>query len=371
MKEVQTRKSNFELMRIISMFFIVFWHVLLHTNIIHNATGTLQYLSTFIYILISIHVNSFVLVTGYFQYNKKMKIRKILNLMGQVWFYNILFVVLTLVIGFMTLSRLEIIQSTSFLNMGGYWFVNSYIALYLLTPLLNIFVEKASQKEHKMILAILFIIFSVVAVLTKQQTITNDGRTVIAFIFLYLIGAYLGKYPIQKSYHFRNNSKNKNQLIFLSFFFFFGILNFICYYFGNTLLTSSNTVIRDLGSTFVSSVDNFSSPILIIQSVCYVLFFETLTIKSRFINKFSVLTLGIYLVHENKYVCSYIYLRFFEPITSTTNSSILVKLFLIAIVMFLISAIIEWIRHTLAKLCSRLSVIKKLNKKITNYIRDF
>ena len=119
------RKSNFELMRVISMFFIVLWHVLLHTNIIQNSSGTLNYLSSFLYILISVHVNSFVLVTGYFQYNKTMKFRKVGNLIGKVWFYNLLFVILTLIIGFMSVDKLEIVQSTSILNMGGYWFINS------------------------------------------------------------------------------------------------------------------------------------------------------------------------------------------------------------------------------------------------------
>ncbi len=367
----QERKSNFELMRVVSMFFIVFWHVLLHTNIIHNSSGTLNYLSTFIYILISIHVNSFVLVTGYFQYNKKVKLRKITNLIGKVWFYNILFVVLTLILGFTILSNLEIINSTSILNIGGYWFINSYVALYLLTPLLNKFIEKSSQKEHKSIILVLFIIFSLVAVLTKQQTITNDGRTIIAFIFLYLVGAYFGKYPIQNSYHFRNNSKNKNQFIFLSLFFFFGVLNFICYHFGMSLTESSNSIIQDFGNTLVTSIDNFSSPILIIQSICYLLYFETLTIKSNFINKLSSLTFGIYLIHENKYVCSYIYPHFFEPITSMTGSSILIKLFLSAVLMFGVSALLEYFRQVITKLICKLPIIKKADKKITNYIHNF
>ena len=365
------RKSNFELMRVISMFFIVLWHVLLHTNIIQNSSGTLNYLSSFLYILISVHVNSFVLVTGYFQYNKTMKFRKVGNLIGKVWFYNLLFVILTLIIGFMSVDNLEIVQSTSILNMGGYWFINSYVALYLITPLLNKFISKATQKEHKKILIILFIVFSVVATLTKQQTITNDGRTIIAFIFLYLVGAYFGKYPIQHSYHFRNNSKNKNQLIFFSLFLFLGILNFVGYHFGQSLLESSNSLIQDFGRTLVTSIDNFSSPILVIQSVCYLLYFETLTIKSRAINHLSSLTFGIYLVHENKYVCSYIYPRFFEPITNFTGSGILVKLFIVAIVMFGISAIIEFGRQITTKFLCKLSFIKKINQRITHYIENF
>ena len=37
--KVKERESNFELMRVISMFMIVFWHVLVHGNVLAHTTG--------------------------------------------------------------------------------------------------------------------------------------------------------------------------------------------------------------------------------------------------------------------------------------------------------------------------------------------
>ena len=42
------RFSNFELMRIISMFMIVVWHVIMHSDLIGRASGTLNFVLEFI-----------------------------------------------------------------------------------------------------------------------------------------------------------------------------------------------------------------------------------------------------------------------------------------------------------------------------------
>ena len=62
------RNANYDLMKILSMFFIVLYHVIVHGNVLANIHNYTLYLITEIVLLIClVHVNSFVLVTGYFQ----------------------------------------------------------------------------------------------------------------------------------------------------------------------------------------------------------------------------------------------------------------------------------------------------------------
>ena len=69
------RNSNFELMRIVSMFFVVLWHIILHGNVINNcANPTIKILLQIIMFCIIIHVNSFVLLSGYFQSKSEFKL---------------------------------------------------------------------------------------------------------------------------------------------------------------------------------------------------------------------------------------------------------------------------------------------------------
>lgn len=64
--KVKMRNSNFELMRIVSMFFIVIYHIIIHGKILENSHGTTHFLLYIILAICIVHVNSFILVTGYF-----------------------------------------------------------------------------------------------------------------------------------------------------------------------------------------------------------------------------------------------------------------------------------------------------------------
>ena len=84
------RKSNFELLRIIAMFMIIFHHISVHSNFNNLTTTNLLYLK-FIQIGGKIGVNIFVLISGYFLINtERIKINKIFKLWGQMLFYSLL-----------------------------------------------------------------------------------------------------------------------------------------------------------------------------------------------------------------------------------------------------------------------------------------
>lgn len=370
MKEENCKRlSNFELLRIVSMFFIVFWHVFHHTLAPHNASYTLKYIVDFIYIFIDIHVNSFILVTGYFQYNKKSKYKKVLKLIGQVWFYNILFAILATYLG-ITMKKLELIEQSSILNLNNYWFINYYIVLYLISPLLNKFIEHSTQKEHKNMLIVMFVCFSIIPYITSGRTISNNGLNLINFIFLYLIGAYFGKYPIKESLYFKNKSKNKRQVIFLSLFIIFGLLDFIVFECGLNFLSSENPLINSIGTTIKNGI-NFANPILICQSIFYFLYFETLEIKSNFINKLSGLTFGIYLFHENSVLSRFIYPKVFQEITASTTVMIVPKMFIFAVCLFVISAFVEFLRKTVTQFLCKTKIVNNFTNKFYKYIDEF
>lgn len=73
MDRIKGRNSNFELLRIVSMFMIVIWHFIIHSGIYYNTSGYSHILIQFVCALLMIHVNSFVLLSGYFQSDKPMK----------------------------------------------------------------------------------------------------------------------------------------------------------------------------------------------------------------------------------------------------------------------------------------------------------
>lgn len=73
---MRNRNSSFELMRIVSMIFIVIGHTLSWGGVTDSANDFLKLIIYIIYALIVVHVNSFVLLTGYYQVQSKFKIKK-------------------------------------------------------------------------------------------------------------------------------------------------------------------------------------------------------------------------------------------------------------------------------------------------------
>lgn len=85
----KSRKSNFELMRIIAMLMIVLWHVIIYGNILGIYYNSfMSSLFSFLKFFLVIYVNLFMLLTGYFQISTKFKFSKIIKIISQLIFYN-------------------------------------------------------------------------------------------------------------------------------------------------------------------------------------------------------------------------------------------------------------------------------------------
>ncbi len=71
------RQSNFELLRIISMLFIVIYHLIFHGNIIKNCSNQgVAIIFTIIELITIVHVNSFILSLAIFNQIPNLKNQK-------------------------------------------------------------------------------------------------------------------------------------------------------------------------------------------------------------------------------------------------------------------------------------------------------
>ena len=96
----KVRKSNFELMRIISMVMIIYYHIILHGNILLNSKNIyFTFTNEIIEFLIIVHVNLFMLLTGYFQVDSKFKLSKVFSLLAQTIFYAIIIMIILSCLG--------------------------------------------------------------------------------------------------------------------------------------------------------------------------------------------------------------------------------------------------------------------------------
>lgn len=368
-KEIKVRESNFELMRIISMFMIVLWHIIIHGNMLNNSSGIIQLFLYFILTICIVHVNSFVMVTGYFQAEKDFSLKKFIKLFNLEWFYRAIIVIILVLLGATTLSKVDFLREL--LPIGSYknyWFLNCYLVLYLISPFLNKFIAACNQKEFRHCLIISFILFSIVAYFTGNATISNNGSTILQFIFLYLLGAYLHKYPISNNYHFIHFSKEKKQLIFMFLAIFFCIINFLMLSFSIFVRNLDSSIIKSFADTIYNEVYWYSNPFVIIQTIFYFLFFETLTIKSKIINRISNTTLGVYLIHDNSFIRNIIYKLLNIDNGNMIDFKMLFYMIIVMFIIFITCSFIEFIRNIISKWINNRKWVKNISSKFYTYV---
>lgn len=144
------RNPNFEILRVLAMFMIVIIHFDAHGinralltetespfTIPLTCIGFTNYcLSQYIMLISSVGVNIFVLITGYFMYDKEPKSYRFIRVWFQTFFYGLFFVLLFFVLGLADNHTIikGLAKSLFPLSIGNHWFVRQYLGLMIISP---------------------------------------------------------------------------------------------------------------------------------------------------------------------------------------------------------------------------------------------
>lgn len=371
--KVKQRNSNFELMRIVSMLFIVLWHVILHGHMINNCSDpSILFILEIIQLIIIIHVNSFILLSGYYQSKSHFKLSKFLSLLLQVMLYACIIYIVAVqlkIVDNFDITRL--INSILPSAINEYWFIKAYVLLYLLSDMINHFIDSLSRVQYKNTLIVLFILFSLAPFISGNLFIENNGMNFFSFIYLYLVGGYLGRYPIKETYYFKRFTKNGYKWLLVFGFFLMVFINYSVIQMTGRL-GNYNAIFRGISNRLLANQLTYLTPMVLIQTICYFLYFETLNIKNnKLINLISGCTFGIYLFHDHELIRSNIYIWANIDNGAYDNYNILGLMLLVTISIFMFGILIELIRKLLVTLILKLKITNKLIDKFKNYINTF
>ena len=139
-------------------------------------------------------INCFVLITGYFMCTKQITLRKFLKLLLWMEFYAIVINGLFLATGYM-----EFTLKNAVLPLWPIWsisdsFVSCFLVFYLTIPFLNVLVRHMTQRQHKLLVLLSVVIFSVFSIVPYY---TISFNYVTWFAILYFIASYLRLYPLR------------------------------------------------------------------------------------------------------------------------------------------------------------------------------
>lgn len=341
MKDKKCQYENLNLLKCICMFLIVLWHCIIHGNVLGNIENSyLNIIINVILFLIIVHVNCFIMITGFFQYKSKVKVKKIIEYYIQVVFYCLTIYLIDSLITNSKISMKLILYNISPFAIKKYWFMYCYLMLYIFSDYLNIIIQKISKSSFEKGLLLMFIVFSIFPFIFFERVVENNGFTTIHFIFLYFIGAYLSMYPLKKQIG-KTNYMKKILLIFLGCFAINFVINYITdvYYYSEF----KSTIAYNISSKLIITKYSYARPLVILQSIAFFEIFNNLNVSFKF-SRFTQYLLGIYLISENELIRPHLY-KYLTPINLKINSfSFLIKLIIYSELIFTICFIIEFLR---------------------------
>ena len=215
-KSIKQRNSSIELLRIISLVGVVILHynnAEIGGGFKYVSEGSLnQYYLFFTENIFICAVNLFMLISAYFlSTTNNRKLIKIVELIVQVIVFKIAIYALTVIGGSASFSLKSLFKCL----LPANYFVVLYSVVYVVSPYINIMLDKLNRESFKRLLLTLVFVFSIwtiiVDFLENVSGVTFNGLstvgmygsqygyTIVNFILIYIIGAYIKRNDVKIS----------------------------------------------------------------------------------------------------------------------------------------------------------------------------
>jgi hypothetical protein len=324
-----SRDSRFELLRIVSLVLIIAHHYSVYGGFEfdHAVMGFNRLLVQFLFLGGKIGVNCFVLITGYFMITSDFSLKKCAKIVLEVYFYSILF----LLVGFAAGVRIpvrDLIKNLLPLTSGQYWFMTTYVVLYICTPVLNTVTRSLSRGQHlRLILVALFLW----CVLPSFTTFVPAFSQTLWFFTLYEIAAYIRLYQPKIA----SRAKLNAAVLAISY----------------ALLVASVLLLDLLGvkyEKFANQALFFAKANALPTFVCslslFLAFMNLKPIHNKLINRCAGSMLGVYLIHENGFMRQFIWDRIFRNSDFAASNLLFAHALATILIVFLASLALDMLR---------------------------
>ena len=169
---VTQRQSNIELLRVISMFWVLLGHYYVISE--YSTVDTISFNWIGMQLLgawSKVAVDIFVIITGYFLVNQNFRWNKVLKLLSCTYFWGIAVLIFALCLGISV--KTDYIYKSLFPLTPLNWFARSYLLLYISIPLFNKLITKVNQIQLGLIIVGLKTLFYTIP--TLISTLISGG----------------------------------------------------------------------------------------------------------------------------------------------------------------------------------------------------
>lgn len=346
------RNYGIDLLRIFSMLMIITLHILgFGGGLSAFSKMTIGYeIAWFIEIASYCAVNCYALISGYVGCDSKYKYSNIAYIWLQVAFYAVLISAIAAKLS-PEIGIKDILPGFLPVSNKYYWYFTSYFCMFFFIPLLNKVINDFNQKQLKVLGIIIISLFSVVATFAKKDLfLTSEGYSVIWLGLLYLLGGIIKKCNILYSI--------KSYVAILMY-----LLSVIITWLEKYIVDCHNLSVADT-EKWQCVLINYTSPTILFAAIMLLVGFSKLKtgkVASKIISIFAPFSFAVYIIHEHKYVRNFVIRNRFSHFDNVVSMVLTVVGSAIAI--YLICALIDFIREKLFKLLRIRKILIKIEEK--------
>lgn len=362
------RNIPLDILRISCMCMIITLHMFSYSDINEYipSYSSLFWTKSIITSISEVCVNCFVLISGYFAFKTKFKISKLFAIMREVFTYSIGIYIVLISLGIVDLDAKNLLFSLLPSLTRQYWFMTTYIGLYILSPFIKIIAERLNKREFLASLIVGFLLFVVYYnfFFFCDNLNFGGGAGILWFVYVYMCGIYLNKYAKKKD--------NKQNVKCFLIVFTFNIGSRIPFYILNII---TGKEIFFIGASIFGSV--YNSIFVFIQSLLFFKIFTDINIKlplkfEKIIIFLSGTSLATYLIHDNNFFRNILWGKI--DFSKISNSIELISIWILIVFMiYILSSIIDVVRQNIDKKIWKKENAKKLDiafEKKINLIMD-
>lgn len=263
-KTTKLRQTNIELLRIFSMLMVL----VIHYNVGTNGQTTHEMVMSeplkFVGIaslksLSFICVNCFIIISGYFGIRWKRK--SLCNYLFQIAFWGGMIHIIAVGLGMANFSIKHLADNMLLFLVHGNWFFVSYLALYMLAPIMNAYIEKVETRQLGWMVLAFYSFQTLFGWIFKNCIEFSQGLTFVSFMGLYLLGAYLKRSDL-KCFGWKSS---RDLAMYAGVGAICVIISMMSNYIG-----------------FEKDIYSYISPLQILQTIYLFLFFKKIHVRSKY-----------------------------------------------------------------------------------------
>ena len=366
--ERKERLSNIELLRFFSILIIIGHHFVLYNGLTECIDINFVNRIWVQFLLVSgkLGVSLFILISGYFLIETmELKVEKLLKLWLQIFTYSILaylfyIVILASATGENPFCISELLKNCFPLVYQNWWFASTYVVLYLFSPFLNYFLTSLNKKQYQRLLILASVCWCIIPTSFGKAFECNH---LMWFFYLYSIAGYIRRYDVIKAVPYSGNKCIIGALLIV-----FGVL--FC-------LDRIKILFLEL-SDYQNEYSYFTGEngeqrlmllIILVSLLLFIGFQKTKIRNNKIINHISSATFGIYLIHDNPYIRSFLWNLLNKGKEYSNKPSFIPFSLSVTLLIFLGCLTLELVRSNLLEK-HYLKAVKSLSVSIETSLRN-